>query len=203
VSRDIIWPLTCEHDSFYARVIMTRGTRSLLWLAVLIGCTGNDGNDSGNGNANGSEDTGADGSTAQSSDSATTSESCGVGGMTSSGDNNSVMQTWGAACTTPDECVALLGTGVECLNMAVIYPLPGGYCSKKCELPNMTTTVVKNAPDCAAAGGVDCIGQMGIFSQCAVPCTDDQQCDREGYTCRRMPTICKEDDPTYCLMRDA
>ena len=88
------------------------------------------------------------------------------------------------------------------LSEAVIYELPQGFCTKPCMLPDSTTSNVPNDPQCDPAGGVDCIGNQLVFQYCAVPCTDDNQCNRDGYMCRRMPMISSEGDPTYCLMPD-
>lgn len=37
---------------------------------------------------------------------------------------------------------------------------------------------------------------------CALECRCDEDCPREGYECRRVPTISMENDPKYCLMTD-
>ena len=118
-------------------------------------------------------------------------------------DGGGLQQTWGAPCATNDDCVPLLGEGAECLFQAVVYELPMGYCSKPCSLPNDTATVALDAPDCDPAGGVHCIGQMTVgFEYCAVPCTDNSQCTREGYECRQMPMIAQPEDPMFCLIPD-
>jgi hypothetical protein len=114
----------------------------------------------------------------------------------------STQQTWGAACNTDADCVALVGEGGVCLTQAVVYELPYGYCAKPCQLPDMATRVVMDDPMCDPAGGVACTGQMGIFEYCGVLCTDDAQCDRDGYICRQMPMIAQPEDPTLCLMPD-
>jgi hypothetical protein len=62
------------------------------------------------------------------------------------------------------------------------------------------TTVVEDAPDCFLGG--DCIGLDGYFESCALECECDEDCPRDGYECRRMPTISGPDDPKYCLMTD-
>jgi hypothetical protein len=121
---------------------------------------------------------------------------------TTSGATDPVQETWGAACSTDEDCVALLGMGAVCLTEAVIYELPLGYCSKPCVLPDSTTRVVPDDPMCDPAGGIDCIGNSLVFQYCAKACTDDQQCNRDGYMCRRMPMISQEGDPEYCLMPD-
>ena len=120
---------------------------------------------------------------------------------TTDGATADVQQTWGAACATDEECVALIGEGAVCLFEAVIYELPLGYCSKPCTLNGMP--FVADDPNCDPAGGVDCIGNAGVgFQYCAAACTDDNQCSRDGYACRLMPMIAMEGDPTYCLMPD-
>jgi hypothetical protein len=121
----------------------------------------------------------------------------GTGGST-----EPLQQTWGAACNADADCVALLGEGATCLDLAVVYELPGGYCTKPCTLPDSTTTAVLDDLACDPAGGVACVGQKPLFEYCAVPCDDHQQCDRPEYMCRRMPTIAKETDPALCLMPD-
>lgn len=121
---------------------------------------------------------------------------------TTDGMSNPLQETWGAPCSTNAECVTLLGAGAECLNMAVVYELPAGYCSKPCTLPDANTRVVPDDPTCDPAGGVACLGVMGTFEYCAKICTDDAQCNRDGYTCRQMPSISEATDPSFCLMPD-
>jgi hypothetical protein len=114
----------------------------------------------------------------------------------------SVMKTWGSACATDQECIDRLGDGAICMLDAIIFELPGGYCSKVCTLPDGDTTVVRDAMECDPGGGVHCVGGQGVFERCVVECTAAQQCDREGYFCRLMPLIAREDDPTICMMDD-
>jgi hypothetical protein len=121
---------------------------------------------------------------------------------TTDGAMDPLMETWGAACTSNAECVALIGEGAECMELAVIYELPGGFCSKPCSLPDTSTTFVEDDPACDPNGGVTCVGQKPLFEYCAVQCTDDAQCNRDGYRCRRMPVISGPNDPTFCLMPD-
>lgn len=121
---------------------------------------------------------------------------------TTDGMTNSVQQTWGAACNTDADCVALVGEGGVCLVQAVVFELPYGYCAKPCELPDMATRVVMDDPMCDPAGGVACTGQKDIFEYCGILCSDDAQCDRDGYICRQMPMIAQPEDPTLCLMPD-
>jgi hypothetical protein len=121
---------------------------------------------------------------------------------TSDGSQDPVMDAWGAPCSTDADCVALLGDGAVCDNMAVIYELPGNYCTKPCSLPDTNSTFFADDPACDPNGGVDCVGQKPIFERCAKVCNDDAQCNRDGYYCRRMPMISNDGDPTYCLMPD-
>lgn len=113
----------------------------------------------------------------------------------------SIQKTWGAPCTADADCVALLGDDAICETAAVIYGLPGGYCTKICDLTGDETLIVDD-PTCDPAGGVNCIGADAIFERCAVPCTGNDQCGRDGYQCRQMPQISGPDDPSYCLMDD-
>lgn len=119
----------------------------------------------------------------------------------------SIQETWGAACKTNADCVALLGDGAICDQMAVIYELPGGYCTKPCtvglpSMPNNMSSFELDDPECDPAGGVHCVGANGNYTRCAPPCTDDSQCAREGYFCRLMPSLGVDGDPTFCLMSD-
>lgn len=129
----------------------------------------------------------------------TTSGTSGTTGGTDTGGD--LQAAWGAPCTEDDECVALLGKGGVCLTEAVIYELPGGYCSKLCTLPDDTKYSFDD-PQCDPEGGVDCIGQAPLFEVCAPQCTNESQCGRDGYLCRTFPLISEEGDPTYCLMPD-
>jgi len=88
-----------------------------------------------------------------------------------------------------------------CLGEAVIFELPGGYCSKLCTLPEDTNYSFDD-PQCDPTGGVDCIGQAPLFEVCAPQCKQESQCTRDGYICRTFPLISEEGDPTYCLMPD-
>ncbi len=121
---------------------------------------------------------------------------------TTDGMSNPLQETWGAACETNDDCVALLGDGAECLHAAVVFELPGGYCSKPCVLPDGDTRVVLDDPTCDPNGGIACVGSNIAFQYCAPLCTDDAQCNRDGYICRQMPIISFPEDPTLCLMPD-
>jgi hypothetical protein len=116
----------------------------------------------------------------------------------------SIMDTWGAPCDSNDQCVALLGEGAICDDQAVIFELPGGFCTKPCTVgddPQDTDiTFELDDLDCDPNGGIACVGANGIYSRCAPPCTGDEQCGREGYFCRQMPQIAAGADPTFCLM---
>jgi hypothetical protein len=113
-----------------------------------------------------------------------------------------LQDSWGAACSVDADCVALLGDGAVCLHEAVVYELPQGYCSKPCMLPDTDTRVVMDDPTCDPMGGIACVGSMIAFQYCAPLCTDDAQCNRDGYICRQMPIISFPEDPSLCLMPD-
>lgn len=119
----------------------------------------------------------------------------------SGGDDMSLMKTYGAPCDTDADCQKLLGADGKCLkDILGVYSLPGGYCSIFCQLPDQQTTYITDAPDCTMMA--DCVGLMGYFEGCAHACTDDSQCPRDGYECRRMPQISNEGDPEFCLMTE-
>jgi len=119
----------------------------------------------------------------------------------SGGDDTSLMKTYGAACSTDGDCQKLLGPDGKCLkDILGVYSLPGGYCSTFCQLPDQQTTYLTDAKDCLMLA--DCVGLMGYFEGCAHACTDDSQCPRDGYECRRMPQISNEGDPEFCLMTE-
>jgi len=125
---------------------------------------------------------------------------CGSGVEEPSTSTN-LMEEWGAPCTKDDECIATLGAGAQCLdNILDIYLLPMGYCAKLCSLPDDSTLYVEDDPACSADGGVTCLGQRGFFEVCAVECTSDDECQRDGYTCQVLPALGSEGDPKYCLM---
>ena len=127
----------------------------------------------------------------------------GAIGETTDGAMDPLMETWGAACQTDQDCIDLIGDpDVFCDTEAVVYELPGGYCTKLCTLPDMQTQSVLDAPDCDPAGGVACIGVKGTHERCGIVCTDDQQCNRDGYICRQLPLIALPEDPRMCLMPD-
>lgn len=122
---------------------------------------------------------------------------CGTGDKTE-GSGTNLMESWGAPCSSDDECTALVGEGAVCLNDILdIYILQQGYCSKLCELP-ADKLYVKDDPTCGT--GITCLGQDGFFETCAPECTSDDECQRDGYTCQTLPTIGSEGDPKFCLM---
>lgn len=118
------------------------------------------------------------------------------------GMSNPLQETWGSACTTDAECVERIGAGGVCLFEAVVFELPLGYCAKPCVLPDANTRVVPDDPACDPNGGIACTGQQGAFEYCAPICTDDAQCNRDGYICRQMPIVSQAGDPSLCLMPD-
>jgi len=179
-----------------------------LALPLAVGCAADDTEESGDdsGSTPGTEG-GTDESADASSGGGGTNDSAAlecpenVEHDTTDGATEDLQMTWGAPCDTDSECVALLGEGGVCQKEAVLYELPGGYCTKQCTLPG-TEQYVADDPACDPAGGVDCIGQAPLLQLCAPRCTDDAQCSREGYTCRNFPLIASEGDPMYCLMPD-
>lgn len=177
---------------------------ALLALSLPLGCTTDEPQDDSSSNndssATASNPT-ADG-TASADDSAVLGCAAEIPFDTTNGATDPVMQTWGAACSTDADCVALIGEGAVCDVEAVVYELPGGYCTKPCTLPDDATRAVLDAVDCDPAGGVACIGVKGTFERCGIVCTDDMQCNRGGYECRQMPLISAEGDPSLCLMPD-
>ena len=169
----------------------------LLPLVLLLGCPAETGEDE-----DGSGDPATDDTMTGADDSAALGCAAEIEHDTTDGAMGDLQMTWGAACETDDDCVALLGADAVCLFEAVIYELPLGYCTKPCMLGD-GERVLPNDPACDPAGGIDCIGQNLVgFQYCAPPCTDDGQCSRDGYTCRQMPMIAMAEDPSYCLMPD-
>jgi hypothetical protein len=167
-------------------------------LVLALGCGEELGNADSVTDGSGSSSQGSDGSDS----SADLGCAAGAMGDTTDGANDQIQMTWGAPCASDADCVALLGEGGICADMAVIYELPGGYCTKACNLPDANTRTVIDDPTCDPNGGVACIGVMGQFERCAVLCTDDAQCNRDGYICRQMPLISMAGDPKACLMPD-
>lgn len=126
---------------------------------------------------------------------------CGTEWAEKDNPTTSVMDMWGAPCTADSDCEPLLGADAVCIqNILGVYDLPGGFCSKYCTLPDSSTSFVHDAPECDPAGGVTCVGAKDLFSACIIPCSDSNECGREGYGCRTMPTLASEGDPTFCLM---
>lgn len=150
---------------------------------------------------NGDDDGGTD-EAADGSDGAEEGGVCGEEWAEKDGTTPSIMDIWGAPCTTDEDCAAIPGGDGVCVdNIVGVYDLPGGYCAKLgCELPDTSTSFVPNAMDCDPNGGVSCAGIQGVYTICGLPCTSDSQCGREGYGCRIMPNIGKEGDEAYCLM---
>jgi hypothetical protein len=129
-------------------------------------------------------------------------EPCGTEWAEKEGTADSIMEVWGAPCTENVDCMPTLGADGVCVeNILSVYDLPGGFCTKvECELPDSATSFVHDAVDCDPAGGVTCVGAKDLFSACIIPCSDSNQCGREGYGCRAMPQLASEGDPTFCLM---
>ncbi|MGH1341360.1 MAG: hypothetical protein ACRBN8_07415 [Nannocystales bacterium] len=182
--------------------------KSLAWISavclalpLVAGCPSDEDDSAGEETASSESNTAA-----STSDTPTTTDQPATSDPTtmadgSSGGEDDLQVTWGAPCTEDSECVALLGEGGVCLTEAVIFELPGGYCSKTCTLPEGSKYSLNDA-QCDPAGGVDCIGQAPLFEVCAPQCTSDSQCSRDQYGCRNFPLIAEEGDPTYCLMPD-
>lgn len=113
----------------------------------------------------------------------------------------SVMDDWGAPCTQDSECVTILGEGGVCVdNILGVYDLPGGFCTKYCTLTDTSTSFEHDSMECDPNGGITCVGANGLFTACIRVCDNSNQCGREGYGCRTMPTLAAEGDPTFCLM---
>ena len=166
---------------------------------LLMGVTGCD---DGDGDGDGGND---ENSNDEGSDSSGENQACYLDEpqFASHDDSDSVQKTWGAPCTSDAECQALIGDpDAICDDTAVIFELPGGYCTKPCSLPDSQTGAVADDPACDPNGGVHCLGALGFFERCAIACTSDEQCHREGYGCRQMPMIAQPDDPKFCLMSD-
>lgn len=186
---------------------------ALLASALHVACTTDDAMDETVGESGSNNDTAASASTANATadetasadDSAVLGCAADIDDMldTTSGMSNPLMETWGAACQTHDDCIAIMGDpDAICDTTAVVYELPGGYCTKACTLPDGDTRAVLDDPQCDPAGGVACLGVMGTFERCAIPCTDDNQCNRAGYMCRQLPLVSLPEDPSFCLMPD-
>jgi hypothetical protein len=113
----------------------------------------------------------------------------------------SIMDDFGAPCSSDADCVGPLGAGSVCVTEILgVYDLPGGFCSRPCTLPNTSTSFEHDSAQCDPDGGVTCVGAQGLFTSCIRECTSDSQCGREGYGCRLMPTLASTGDPKFCLM---
>lgn len=153
----------------------------LLWLAP--GCDGGDDN----------EDTAADGDSG--------GQPCGTEWADKSGEADDLMVEYGAPCMQDSDCTPLLGEDGVCVtNILEVYDLPGGFCTKYCDLPDAGTSFEHDNEQCSPDGGVTCVGANGLFTACILECETSDQCGREGYGCRTMPTLAAEGDPKFCLM---
>lgn len=154
---------------------------------VLSGCSGDDSSSSdsettmsSDSNSSTSDSSGSDSDTGDAM-----TQLCGSGEKTE-GSATNLMAEWGAACTTDQECVDLIGEGGTCLdNILGIFVLPMGYCAKICALPDSDTKYVENDPACG--DGQICLGAKDFFEACAIPCESDDECQRDGYTCQILP----------------
>ena len=170
-----------------------------LALCLTLGCDGTEAEDSADATTNASGDGDGDGD-------GDASQPCGTEWAEKTDPSvASIMDVWGAPCTSDDECVAIIGDGATCVtNILGVYDLPGGFCSiENCQLPDTNTTYIHDATDCDPDGGVTCVGAKDLFTACIIPCTSNDECGREGYGCRTMPTLASEGDPTFCLMSPA
>ncbi len=126
---------------------------------------------------------------------------CGTEWAEKDGTTPSIMDDFGAPCMADADCEGVLGAGAICVtNILGVYDLPGGFCSRDCDLPDTMTTFEHDSAQCDPNGGVTCVGAQGLFTACIRECTSDSECGREGYGCRIMPTLAKQDDPKFCLM---
>ena len=126
---------------------------------------------------------------------------CGTEWAEKDGTTPSIMDAWGAPCSVDADCEPLLGADAKCIqNILNVYDLPGGYCTRECHLADTSVSFELDSPDCDPNGGVACVGVEGAFTACALPCDSHDQCGREGFGCRLMPSIASEGDPTFCLM---
>jgi hypothetical protein len=129
---------------------------------------------------------------------------CGTEWVTKDASAPSTMTEFGAPCSSTADCVAILGEDGVCVtNILGVYDLPGGFCSRNCDLANTSVSFEYDAPQCSSEGGVTCVGAQGLFTACIIECTSDDNCGREGYGCRNMPTLAAEGDPKFCLMNPA
>lgn len=126
---------------------------------------------------------------------------CGTEWVEKDGTTPSIMEDFGAPCMSDADCEPVLGdTGVCVNNILGVYDLPGGFCTRDCDLPDTMTTFEHDSEQCDPNGGITCVGAQGLFTACIRECTSDDQCGREGYGCRIMPTLAAEGDPKFCLM---
>lgn len=171
---------------------------------ALTGCSGDDSSSSDSETTMSSDSNGSTSNSTSDSDSDSDTgdamtQLCGSGEKTE-GSATNLMADWGAPCTSDQECVDLIGDGGTCLdNILDIYLLPMGYCAKLCALPDSDTMYVEN--DTVCGDGRTCLGAKDFFEACAVPCTSDDECQRDGYTCQNLPQIGAEGDPKFCLMQ--
>lgn len=139
--------------------------------------------------------------TSEGTDSTGLPEECPDGSPSQDSGQGTLMEKWGAPCSSDADCKAIIDEDAVCVtNIVDAFEAPGGYCSKNCSLPDENTKYVENATDCN--GEATCLGVDGFFEACAVPCEDDSQCDR-NYICRTMPIVGEAGDPKFCLMVDA
>ena len=144
---------------------------------------------------------GGDDEAADSSGDASGGQPCGTEWADKSGEAEDIMGEYGAPCLQDSDCTPILGDDGVCVtNILGVYDLPGGFCSKYCELPDAGTSFEHNNVMCDPNGGVTCVGANGLFTACILECETSDQCGREGYGCRTMPTLAAEGDPKFCLM---
>jgi hypothetical protein len=180
---------------------------ALFTLALLPACPTDDAEDATVGESGSNNDTSSTANADTTADATASADDSAVlgcaAGVTAGMSSDPVTETWGAPCTTNQDCIDLIGDpAAVCDFTAVVYELPAGYCTKPCVLPDLETRFILDDPACSAEGGVACLGVMGTFERCAIPCTSSDQCNREGYECRLLPLIGVEGDPTFCLMPD-
>jgi hypothetical protein len=181
------------------RLVALSSCFALGLLCLVPACETSSGDESASEGESGSNDTTGDGD-GDTTDTDGPAE-CGTEWAEKDGMTESIMDEWGAPCMQDSDCTPILGDGAVCVtNILGVYDLPGGFCTKYCELPDSMTSFLHDAPDCDPNGGVTCVGANGLFTACIIPCENHSQCGREGYGCRTMPTLAAEGDPTFCLM---
>ncbi len=111
------------------------------------------------------------------------------------------VQGFGAPCETDADCTEIAGGAGSCVTEILgMFEVPNGICTiTDCTVPS-DTFYVPDSTECSDMGGIDCVGIVGNFTACLPTCSNNDQCNREGYGCRLMPLIGAENDPTYCLM---